>query len=140
MLSSVAMTVPPSSIAARIDAVWRIAHGLAPTRLSKGAKARVEKSAGHVEALLKRDGVIYGVTTGYGDSCTTEIPPELVTELPLHLTRFHGCGLGRGGCHDRYRCRYGRQNLLPLIGFGGDIGRHDGFGDRCTAWRAGLPT
>ncbi len=78
-----------------IDAVWRIAHGHSPARLSKGAKARVEKSAGHVEALLKRDGVIYGVTTGYGDSCTTEIPPELVTELPLHLTRFHGCGLGR---------------------------------------------
>lgn len=78
-----------------IEAVWRLAHGHAPTRLSKAARARVEKSAGHVEALLKRDGVIYGVTTGYGDSCTTEIPPELVTELPLHLTRFHGCGLGR---------------------------------------------
>ncbi|MBL8558185.1 MAG: aromatic amino acid lyase [Hyphomonadaceae bacterium] len=78
-----------------VEAVWRLAHGHAPTRLSKAARARVEKSAGHVEALLKRDGVIYGVTTGYGDSCTTEIPPELVTELPLHLTRFHGCGLGR---------------------------------------------
>jgi histidine ammonia-lyase len=44
---------------------------------------------------LAREGVIYGVTTGYGDSCTTGVPDDLVRELPLHLTRFHGVGLGR---------------------------------------------
>jgi histidine ammonia-lyase len=63
--------------------------------LSANAKARVARSARHVAETLERDGVIYGVTTGYGDSCTTAIPAELVAELPLHLTRFHGCGLGR---------------------------------------------
>ena len=78
-----------------IDAVWRIAHGEAPARLAASARARVEASAAHVDALLKRDGVIYGVTTGYGDSVTTGIAPDLVAELPLHLSRFHGCGLGR---------------------------------------------
>ncbi len=62
---------------------------------ARGVRARVAKSAGHVDAALKRDGVIYGVTTGYGDSCTTNIPPEIIAELPLHLTRFHGCGGGR---------------------------------------------
>ncbi len=35
------------------------------------------------------------MTTGYGDSVTRPVPTELVPELPLHLTRFHGCGLGR---------------------------------------------
>ena len=44
--------------------------------------------------LLEEEGVIYGVTTGYGDSCTVNIPLSLVDELPLHLTRFHGCGMG----------------------------------------------
>jgi histidine ammonia-lyase len=39
--------------------------------------------------------VIYGVTTGYGDSCTVNIPPALVAELPHHLYTYHGCGLGR---------------------------------------------
>ena len=38
---------------------------------------------------------IYGVTTGYGNSVSVPIPRELVEELPLNLTRFHGCGLGR---------------------------------------------
>jgi histidine ammonia-lyase len=57
--------------------------------------ARVKRSAAHVETALARDGTIYGVTTGYGDSVTTDVPGELVAELPLHLSRFHGCGMGR---------------------------------------------
>jgi len=78
-----------------IDEVWRLAQGEAQPRLSDAALARVATSAAHVDAMLARDGEIYGVTTGYGDSCTTNVPRELVAELPLHLTRFHGCGLGR---------------------------------------------
>ncbi|MGV8996670.1 MAG: HAL/PAL/TAL family ammonia-lyase [Parvibaculaceae bacterium] len=58
-------------------------------------RARIQASADHVDRTLARDGVIYGVTTGYGDSCTTGVPDELVHALPLHLTRFHGVGLGR---------------------------------------------
>lgn len=58
-------------------------------------RARIQRSANHVEQVLARDGVIYGVTTGYGDSCTTGVPDALIRDLPLHLTRFHGVGLGR---------------------------------------------
>tara|TARA_R110000868_G_scaffold102678_2_gene282870 strand:+ start:3860 stop:5416 length:1557 start_codon:yes stop_codon:yes gene_type:complete len=58
-------------------------------------RARIQRSANHVDQTLARDGVIYGVTTGYGDSCTTGVPDALVKALPLHLTRFHGVGLGR---------------------------------------------
>lgn len=78
-----------------VQHVWRLANRSAEPRLSEAALARVERSARHVENALARDGEIYGVTTGYGDSCTTNVPPELVAELPLHLSRFHGCGLGR---------------------------------------------
>lgn len=56
---------------------------------------RITRGAAVVERLLREDGVIYGVTTGYGDSCTTSIPAELVAELPHHLFTYHGCGLGR---------------------------------------------
>ncbi|MDN3640800.1 aromatic amino acid ammonia-lyase [Simiduia curdlanivorans] len=47
-----------------------------------------------LDRLLREEGVIYGVTTGYGDSCTVSIPMNLVDELPAHLYTFHGCGLG----------------------------------------------
>ncbi|MCF1427577.1 MAG: aromatic amino acid ammonia-lyase [Shewanella sp.] len=56
---------------------------------------RINRGVAFLDRLLKEDGVIYGVTTGYGDSCTVSIPPELVPTLPLHLIRFHGCGLGK---------------------------------------------
>ena len=55
----------------------------------------INRSAKHVTDLLENEGKIYGVTTGYGDSVVRAVPPELVAELPLHLSRFHGCGMGR---------------------------------------------
>jgi histidine ammonia-lyase len=57
-------------------------------------RARITKGADFLERLLREDGVVYGVTTGYGDSCTVTVPPELVPELPHHLFTYHGCGMG----------------------------------------------
>ncbi|HEY9028750.1 MAG TPA: aromatic amino acid lyase, partial [Burkholderiaceae bacterium] len=48
-------------------------------------RARIRRGSEFLERLLREDGVVYGVTTGYGDSCTVVIPPELVPELPHHL-------------------------------------------------------
>ncbi len=56
--------------------------------------ARIEAGAAHVERTLAEQGVIYGVTTGYGDSVTTPVPPELVAELGHRLMTYHGVGLG----------------------------------------------
>ncbi|OYY49163.1 MAG: histidine ammonia-lyase [Methylophilaceae bacterium 17-44-8] len=57
-------------------------------------KERIKRGADFLERLLANDGIVYGVNTGYGDSCTVMVPSHLVAELPLHLTRYHGCGLG----------------------------------------------
>lgn len=57
-------------------------------------RAYIQKGAWFIDSLLKEEGVVYGVTTGYGDSCTVTVGLDLVHELPLHLTRFHGCGMG----------------------------------------------
>ncbi len=56
---------------------------------------RIQKGARFIDSLLAEEGVVYGVTTGYGDSCTVAVDVDHVHELPLHLTRFHGCGLGQ---------------------------------------------
>lgn len=55
---------------------------------------RIQKGARFLENLLKEEGVIYGVTTGYGDSCVVSVPLSHVEDLPRHLYTFHGCGLG----------------------------------------------
>jgi histidine ammonia-lyase len=58
-------------------------------------RARIVRGADFVDRLIAEDGVVYGVSTGYGDSCTVEIPPALIAELPHHLYAYHGVGLGR---------------------------------------------
>lgn len=57
-------------------------------------RARIARGAEFLECILKEDGVIYGVTTGYGDSCEVTVPADQVSTLPKHLYTFHGCGLG----------------------------------------------
>ncbi len=80
-----------------IEDVVALADQRAQARLASAPafRARIERGADLLDGVLREDGVIYGVTTGYGDSCTTSIPPELVRELPHHLFAYHGCGLGR---------------------------------------------
>lgn len=73
-----------------------IAEGSAAATLSDAPdfRALIARGADFLDRLLRDEGSIYGVTTGYGDSCTVTVPPELVAELPRHLYSFHGCGLG----------------------------------------------
>ena len=80
-----------------IEQVLAVAELNAPVRLSGAADfvARIDAGATFLDELLSDGDSIYGVTTGYGDSCTVSVPPELVADLPLHLTRYHGCGMGR---------------------------------------------
>ncbi len=79
-----------------IEDVVSIAQSKKQVQLNKSDsfRAKVNSGAEFLDRLLKEDGVIYGVTTGYGDSCTVNVPLDKVEELPLNLTRFHGCGLG----------------------------------------------
>ncbi|MEH6459663.1 HAL/PAL/TAL family ammonia-lyase [Chitinimonas sp. JJ19] len=80
-----------------IEDVVAVAEQRQPAELSADPvfRARIARGADFLDRLLAEDGVIYGVTTGYGDSCTVSIPPELVAELPHHLYTYHGCGAGR---------------------------------------------
>jgi histidine ammonia-lyase len=79
-----------------LEDIVDIAHGRAVAELSNDPAFRsaIARGAEFLERLLREDGTIYGVTTGYGDSCTVTVPPALVEELPHHLYTYHGVGLG----------------------------------------------
>ncbi|MFS2024741.1 HAL/PAL/TAL family ammonia-lyase [Massilia sp. GER05] len=79
-----------------LDDIVAIARGTARPALSDDPafRAAIARGADFLDRLLREDGVVYGVTTGYGDSCTVEVPLALVPELPHHLYTYHGCGLG----------------------------------------------
>jgi histidine ammonia-lyase len=80
-----------------VDDVAALAARERPAALSQDPAFhdRIERGAAFLDRLLREDGVVYGVTTGYGDSCTVNIPPELIAELPHHLYTYHGIGAGR---------------------------------------------
>ncbi|MFZ6657749.1 HAL/PAL/TAL family ammonia-lyase [Undibacterium sp. TJN19] len=79
-----------------IEDIVDIAKGRATAELSADPafRAAIARGADFLDRLLREDGTIYGVTTGYGDSCTVTVPADLVGELPHHLYTYHGCGLG----------------------------------------------
>ncbi|MDR1390727.1 MAG: aromatic amino acid ammonia-lyase [Treponema sp.] len=56
--------------------------------------AKIDGGARFLDEALAEHGGIYGVTTGYGDSCTETVSPDHYLDLPVHLSRYHGCGLG----------------------------------------------
>jgi histidine ammonia-lyase len=79
-----------------IEDICQIAGQQAFVELSTQADfiQRIDKGALFIDTLLKEQGFVYGVTTGYGDSCTVSVPLQLVDELSRNLYTFHGCGLG----------------------------------------------
>ena len=81
---------------AKIEDIVDIAEGTACALLSDDPEFRsfIKQGADFVDRLVRQEGAIYGVTTGYGDSCTVTVEPGLVAELPRHLYTYHGCGLG----------------------------------------------
>ncbi len=79
-----------------IEDIVALSRRTAAARLDTDAAftQRISAGAQYLDRLLEEEGQIYGVTTGYGDSCTVGIPMDLVSELPHHLYTYHGCGLG----------------------------------------------
>jgi histidine ammonia-lyase len=78
-----------------IEDVCAVSRG-APLSLStdKAYIGRIERGAQVLTDAIASGRDVYGVNTGYGDSCTVTIPPEVVNQLPAHLVRYHGCGMG----------------------------------------------
>ena len=56
--------------------------------------AKINAGADFLDNMIAEHGAVYGVTTGYGDSCTKTVPADRYYVLPVNLSRFHGCGLG----------------------------------------------
>jgi histidine ammonia-lyase len=77
--------------------VLAIAIRGARVRLSEDPEFRARLGAGaqRLADRLAGGDRVYGVTTGFGESCLTAVADDYVSDLPRNLMRFHGCGTGR---------------------------------------------
>lgn len=55
---------------------------------------KIARNRAFLDAALARGEDIYGVTTGFGDSCFQRLPAHMAAELQQNLVAYHGCGVG----------------------------------------------
>ncbi|MBF9015480.1 MULTISPECIES: histidine ammonia-lyase [unclassified Oceanispirochaeta] len=79
-----------------IDDIEQIAKRNCSIELDKTPEyqRKIDRGAEFLDEVLEKQGDVYGVTTGYGDSCSKTVSDKHYYDLPIHLTRFHGCGMG----------------------------------------------
>ncbi|HJL43126.1 MAG TPA: aromatic amino acid ammonia-lyase [Myxococcales bacterium LLY-WYZ-16_1] len=82
----------PSSVAQIVG----LARGKLRARLWDDSEYRalLERSLAVVRTKLDAGDTVYGVTTGFGESCQQRVERERAHDLARNLVRFHGCGTG----------------------------------------------
>lgn len=82
----------PLSIAGVLD----LARGSATAELDDDAdlRRRIRAGVALLEEQLGQGRRIYGVTTGVGESVSSDVEARASTQLSLNLIRLHGCGTG----------------------------------------------
>ncbi|HMC54545.1 MAG TPA: histidine ammonia-lyase [Gemmatimonadaceae bacterium] len=77
-----------------IDDVFAVAVRGVQVSLAPAARQRAVAARRHVDALVERQEVAYGVTTGFGKLSEIAIPPNRLAELQVNLVRSHAAGVG----------------------------------------------
>ncbi|MEN8696655.1 MAG: histidine ammonia-lyase [Bacteroidia bacterium] len=78
-----------------LEDIQQIAASGEQVTLSDTAKANIEKCHKYLLDKVKQDGPpIYGVNTGFGSLCNTEIDSKDLSQLQINLLRSHACGAG----------------------------------------------
>lgn len=77
-----------------LDEIESIAADGESVTLGAQARERVRASRQVVEDILKRDEVVYGINTGFGNFRNVVIPEADLERLQLNLIRSHSAGVG----------------------------------------------
>lgn len=77
-----------------IDDVVAVARDGAKVELANGVLERLEKNREIIKNALKQGKKIYGVTTGIGSLCTSDIDESRVSEFQKNLVKSHSCAVG----------------------------------------------
>ena len=77
-----------------IGDVGRVADDGAAVALAPHARSRLDRTRAVVDDIVRRNEVVYGVTTGFGKLSEVAIPPSRLAELQVNLVRSHAAGVG----------------------------------------------
>jgi histidine ammonia-lyase len=77
-----------------LSEIARVAYGEAPLQISASAHERIRASRQVIEEIVAKEGVVYGVSTGFGKLSDVHVPVGELRQLQLNLVRSHACGIG----------------------------------------------
>lgn len=89
-----------NSIELNIQSKWSIsewenvANGDATILFPKEIEEAVEENRRSLENRIKQGDILYGVNTGFGSLCTTEVSNSELKQLQINLVRSHAAGTG----------------------------------------------
>jgi histidine ammonia-lyase len=102
-----------------LEQIAAVAIGDEHVAISPSARARIVASREVIEQIVARDGVVYGVNTGFGKLSDVRVPRDDLRQLQLNLVRSHACGIGEPLSEPEVRAMMLlRANVLSL-GFSG---------------------
>ncbi len=78
-----------------LEQVVGVARHRAPTEIDEKALSRTRRGRVALERLLREEGVIYGVNTGFGALSSFKIPFEDLRSLQTNLIRSHAASVGK---------------------------------------------
>lgn len=76
--------------------IIKIAEDKVSVKLSEDTEYcdHLQRGSDYVNNIIQGNNPVYGINTGFGDSCDVLIPPDQVFLVSNNLYTYHGCGLG----------------------------------------------
>ncbi|MBU0461250.1 MAG: aromatic amino acid lyase, partial [Nanoarchaeota archaeon] len=78
-----------------ISDVVKVARHRYRVQLSDEAKARINCCRSVVDQIVRNNGIVYGLTTGFGSLANVTISQDKTEELQKNLIMSHAVGVGR---------------------------------------------
>jgi len=78
-----------------LDKVRAIANGTLAAGLNEEAINKIKVCRAHVETIAASNEAVYGVNTGFGPLCDTQISPHETSLLQRNLLVTHAVGVGK---------------------------------------------
>lgn len=75
--------------------IMAVAIEYAEVKVDHSTRGRIQRSRNVVEKIIAQNGIVYGVSTGFGKLSDVQIPAAELRQLQLNLVRSHACGVGR---------------------------------------------
>ena len=77
-----------------LDDIIAVARHKEKVKIADSAKKKIKQAREHVDRLVKKGEVVYGITTGFGKFSDKKISPGEVLKLQENLIKSHAVGTG----------------------------------------------